>query len=123
MGPSIQLGQVSDPPHQQVQPSPQQFRRMFESLSLQRRCARHEAARAENTKNTEAVEAVEIENQNENIPTGGVDEIISDNKQHLPVEMINKIIDCCSLLLYYIRCNFLTNLLSSLCTPPCRNFV
>ena len=76
VGLRVQLGQVPGPPHQQVQPSPQQVHRKFESLSRQRRRARRESERAENTKNIEAVEDVEIEN--ENINTGGVDENVSD---------------------------------------------
>ena len=69
VGLRVQLGHVPGPSHQQVQPVPQQVHRKFESLSWQRRRARREAARAEKNKNTEAVEAEEI--GNENITIGG----------------------------------------------------
>ena len=36
VGLRVQLGQVTGPPHQQVQPSPQQVHRKLESLSRQR---------------------------------------------------------------------------------------
>ena len=71
MGLRVQLGQVPGPPHQQVQPAPQQVHRKFESLARQRRRARRAAAKAENT---EAVEAAEGEKET----TEDVDETITE---------------------------------------------
>ena len=76
VGLRLQLGQVPGPPHQEVQPVPQQIHRKFESLSRQRRHARRAAARAENPTNNEAVEAVEEENEKE--ATEVVDKINED---------------------------------------------
>ena len=77
VGLRVQLGQVPGPPHQQVQPSPQQVHRKFESLSRQRRHARRAAAKAEKASNTEADEAA-VEIENEIVTTGGVDKKVSD---------------------------------------------
>ena len=77
VGLRVQLGQVPGPPHQQVQPSPQQVHRKFESPSRQQRRAKRAAAKAENASNTEAVEAA-VENDNENVTTEGVDKKVSD---------------------------------------------
>jgi hypothetical protein len=63
VGLRVQLGQVPGPPHQ---PFPQQVHRKVESPARQRRHARRAAAKAENTKNTEAsVEAAEVEIEKE----------------------------------------------------------
>ena len=61
----VQLGQVPGPPHNQVQPFPQQVHRKVESPSRQRRRARRAAARAENKTNTEAVEVEEVQKEKE----------------------------------------------------------
>ena len=75
VGLRVQLGQVPGPPHQQVQPFPQQVQRKDESPPRQRRRARRAAATAENKSNTEAVEAVVVEKENE---TTEVDEKVPD---------------------------------------------
>jgi hypothetical protein len=87
VGLRVQLDQVPGPPHQQVQPSPQQVHRKFESPSRQRRRARRVAAKAEKASNTAAVEAA-VEIENENVTTGGVDKKVSD-----VAEMSEEIVD------------------------------
>ena len=96
VGLRVQLGQVPGPPHQQVQPSPQQVHRKFESPSRQRRRARRAAAKAENTKKTEAsVEAAEVEPEKEATEVVGekapdVTEVQQEEILHGEVSNINE---------------------------------
>ena len=91
VGLRLQLGQVHGPPHQQVQPVPQQVHGKFESLSRQRRRARHAAARAEIPTNNEAVEAVEEENEKET--TEVVDEKNEDVVEIHDETLVGKVSD------------------------------